>query len=424
MALEDQAQPTRRTFSSIPVPLDAAGVGLSWEFICEASPVSRALYLRALVQLLHSLSTLHTDVSKSPAERFHGSICGSNVLFRSDASVLLARGSESKRSLPSAYEGRSNPRNRPQGDQADLYAVAVMLLEAIVGRGVPREEVINLQVIQPAVPPFFAEYATDPLFKVALRGLAITPAQRWLSAREFADAILDAGGPRVALKTDLEQLVQRTLSQQGERATPVQQEPYALALPKPPTAPGLDSFGTSTREPSYAPGSLTDASDLSVAVSQEPAGLIVLAKAPAPMALNRARWAAATAVGVALGAVVWGISKLLGPSDQDAGPPTAEAPSSISEPSLAERAVPAQLAKSANAIGLTVESALAKGAPVASTQNLPPPALPTGQQAATRLSSPSPTIAGKDTPQPKPSPRAAATRTRHVANSPYDPEGI
>ncbi len=391
------------------------------------------------------MSSLHTDVSKSPEERFYGAVCAPNVLVRTDGTVLLIRDLDTMVPQPPAYRAPEITRAKSTGDQqTDLFAVSVMLLEAIVGRAVTPEEVTSLQTIEPHVHAYYRQYASDPLLALARRGLTATPAQRWGSARTFADAIVHVGGQRVASKADLQQLVQATLARQGERTTPVHPAPDGLVLPKAPATPQLDGLTSGSREPSYAPdpwvdeqraalgpwlGPDDDVDRASSAVSLEPDGFFMMAQTPVPGARRRAPWAAAAAV-LALGAIAWGVSSLLGQSEE--APPMASK-GDVQEPALAEpervaTAATPRVEKPAAAIPAAAQVAEDQTEPVKPAAAAKAPEL-SEKRAPARSKSESRTApvpqAAAEGRQKKPSiPRSSSPSGSRGVSSRYDPEGI
>ncbi len=221
--------------STVPPP-SIGGMGISWEFIRSTCAVSLAHHLRALVNLLGALRAIHTDVSRPPKERFHGSVSPLNLLFKVDGSAMLAESGDERLAQCEVYLAPEARTGRVD-QQSDIYAVGVMLLEVITNRRLYPPDLRDICTVRHEVHPFWSPFVRDPLLQVGLRALAPVPMERWRSARDFYDAILACGGGRVAPNHEFQSMISSTVRQQADRATPVAD---SLAVPPPPPAPVLE----------------------------------------------------------------------------------------------------------------------------------------------------------------------------------------
>lgn len=218
VAIEDVGRVEASSGSS--EEIEVGGMGFSWEFIRSGAELTLGLHLRAIVETLQALSALHTDVSKRPNQRLHGGICRENVLFRRDGHALLIRTGHSLLPQPPVYEAPEiGVRHADQ--QVDIYAVGVMLLEALTRQTLGVAELRGLGRSDVASHPFWSRYAADPAFGVALRALDPEPSRRWRTAREFTEALLQSARGRVSRLDEFAQLIADALARPSKRATPL-----------------------------------------------------------------------------------------------------------------------------------------------------------------------------------------------------------
>lgn len=229
-------------FASVsePAPISegaARGVGLSWDYLRRQATLPVGVRLRALVEVLSALTALHTDVARSPGKRFHGALWYGNLLFRNDGSALLLK-DQSVTPQPSVYAAPELRRRGSVDQQADCYAIGVMLLEALADQSLSSPEVNDLSQGDLGSHPFWGRLAGDPLLWVAVRATAREPARRWPTAREFADALSECAFDRIATREALGQLICAALFEQGDRATPLVSAPVSSRSPlAPPVSP-------------------------------------------------------------------------------------------------------------------------------------------------------------------------------------------
>jgi hypothetical protein len=208
-------------------PVAARGMGLSWEFLRRQMTLPLGIRLRALVEALDALSTLHGDLVRPPNKRVHGALWYGNMLFRNDGTALFLS-DESVTPQPTVYTAPELRRHRSADPQTDCYAIGVMLLEALADQSLSSPEVSELTRGDLERHPFWGRLAGDPLLWVAVRATEREPARRWPSAREFVDAIGQCAFERIAPREELGELIRATLAEQGDRATPLLAAPTAL----------------------------------------------------------------------------------------------------------------------------------------------------------------------------------------------------
>jgi hypothetical protein len=213
-------------------------MGLPWADVLAAAPPLGAR-LRALVETLHALSVLHTNLVRPPAERCHGALGPDSVLVTADggASVFW-------RSLDTREASRLEPYIAPEvaagshpDQQADLYSVGVMLYEALWGR-TPNPS--NDE-------PLDGNEQLTALTQVALRAISPQPERRWRTALTFAEAISASAGPLLVGRDALAQVVADCVSRQERRLRELAIQRLRLpepgpALPDVVTDPATDSF--------------------------------------------------------------------------------------------------------------------------------------------------------------------------------------
>lgn len=225
---------------SEPAPISegaARGVGLSWDYLRRQVTLPVGVRLRALVEVLTALTALHTDVARAPNKRFHGALWYGNLLFRNDGSALLLK-DQSVTPQPSVYAAPELRRRGSVDQQADCYAIGVMLLEALADQSLSSPEVNDLSQGDLGSHPFWGRLAGDPLLWVAVRATAREPARRWPTAREFADALGECAFDRIATREALGQVICTALFEQGDRATPLVSAPVSARSPlAPPVSP-------------------------------------------------------------------------------------------------------------------------------------------------------------------------------------------
>jgi serine/threonine protein kinase len=172
------------------------------------------------VECLEALRAVHTDVSKPPSQRLHGAVCYGNVFFRRDGRALLSSGASKHQLQPLPYAAPEVRYGRAD-QQADIYAVGAMLLEALVERPLRAEEVGGLSACDLSSHGLWSNHASDPLLMVAARATAAHPERRWRTAKQFAEAIGQCGGGRIASLEDFVDSIDLVLGLQSDRATPI-----------------------------------------------------------------------------------------------------------------------------------------------------------------------------------------------------------
>ncbi len=291
--------PSRRRVnaSSIPVPLEGGGVGLSWEFIRQGADVGLPIALRSLLQVINTLAVRHRDLSKPPRERSFGALCPGNLLFTRDGSALFPSDDQTVEQ-PIRYKAPECRAGLPPDQHSDIFALGVMLLETLSGIEVGDTEAVTIGESRATRDPKWAPHGTDKLFVVALRALEARPEARWNGVGDFAEALVAAASGRLAPKSSLAAIVGMALSRQGERATPVVQ---ALTVPKAPAAPRFDSVldvgehtlsdsagATVCRSPSDRVTAVQLTSEFAVQLDVEDPKFIDVPQIPEPAALPAA----------------------------------------------------------------------------------------------------------------------------------------
>ena len=180
-----------------------------------------AVRLAVLVDLLAGLDALHTAPeleNGTPAKSIvHGEVTPANVLVGLDGTARIIRphrmprpdrtDAEKLRERVKATLGYVAPETLV-GDgldlRADLYAVGVMLWEAISGERLfaqsTPEAALTLQLagdLPRAKLPDDGAWA-EPLVNIAARALQVSPERRFSTAKDFADAIRRAVQPKLA----------------------------------------------------------------------------------------------------------------------------------------------------------------------------------------------------------------------------------
>jgi serine/threonine-protein kinase len=166
------------------------------------------MHLKVLVDTLAGLHYAHElrDYDGTPLLVVHRDMSPQNTFVTYDGQVKLvdfgvARAVNSQhqdRSLfvgKLAYSAPEQLKGAPMDRRADIFAVGVMLWEALAGRrlmeGQERSEQVRRRVSEPA-PPIRQVVPTVPrtLADVCDRALALDPADRYATAAEFRDALL------------------------------------------------------------------------------------------------------------------------------------------------------------------------------------------------------------------------------------------
>lgn len=238
------------------------GVGLRWDFVRDEAHLSLELRLRALLEVLRALSGIHTDVRRTPSERAHGALCHANVLFCDDGSAVLLRRAQGAEPQPRTYAAPECRLSRVADvdQQADIYAVGALLLEALTDQTLTPEDVRGLGTSGLLTHPFWGRYARDPLLMVAMCATSGKPELRHGSARSLADAIATAAQGRLGSRLQLADAIHQAVARRADRATPVvpalaSRQPVAasfvgpLSRPVPPPQP--PSVGTSQTLPAF-----------------------------------------------------------------------------------------------------------------------------------------------------------------------------
>jgi serine/threonine protein kinase len=193
--------------SSIPVPLESGASALSWDYIQRSPEVTQAVALKALLELLSALEAIHCDRTGGCEGRVSGVVCPSNALFTRDGKAQLPEDRRSVLPQPRAYVAPERESGRPIAQNADIYAVGVMMLEALSGRHLALEEVRVLEPCSIKNNLHWQKHIDDPLLAIALRATSKDARHRWASARELAEALARRAAGRVSRRRDLAQVV-------------------------------------------------------------------------------------------------------------------------------------------------------------------------------------------------------------------------
>lgn len=360
-------------------PAEAAphAVGMPWADVLAAEP-PEGVKLRALVETLHALSVIHTNLVRPHAERCHGALSPDAVLVTANggASIFWQSAPDVTRLRP--YVAPEVRAGGHPDQQADLYSVGVMLYEAITGR--PASELIEAEQADPSDERTDAEL--DGLLLVAIRAIGVDPARRWRTALTFAEAITRAAGPRLSTREALGEVVASAVSRRERRLR--EQALDAVREPGPGVAPA--------QLPSSDAGALSASSP-----AARRRGLVVGAAAFAALLLTGGYWLTRSASQVDVQSV-------------KAEPSLRVANSDPASPQL-------------SALG-SVPQAVDSTAKAATD-----PTSPTSASAATEIRSAATTNSVSATPAPSGAaktskPGSAKFRPGSKARSPYEPEGI
>jgi hypothetical protein len=200
---------------------EPSGLGLSWSFVREGCIVPVGLQLRAIVEALRALDKLHAAPSAPPGREGHGSVCDRNLMFRSNGTAFFLSDPERRADQPAQYTAPELILGAEAGPPADIYAVGVMLLEALIDERSTEDDMRSVSLSNFRRHPIWQHYEHDPLLQLALRAACTQQSARWLTAGEFADAIVRCATHRIDSIAALVALLRLTLQQQEDRATPV-----------------------------------------------------------------------------------------------------------------------------------------------------------------------------------------------------------
>ena len=263
--------PIAESAAPVALPAEAAphAVGMPWADVLALEP-PEGVRLRALVETLHALSVIHTNLVRPPAERCHGALSPDAVLVTANggASIFWQNAPDVAKLRP--YVAPEVRAGGQPDQQADLYSVGVMLYEALSGR--PASELIEAEQTDPSDERTDAEL--DGLLLVAIRAIGVEPARRWRTALTFAEAITRAAGPRLSTREALGEVVASAVSRQErrlrEQALDAVREPgpgVAPAQPPPSDAIGLSPNERQRRRHGFVVGAFAIAALLLLAVS-------------------------------------------------------------------------------------------------------------------------------------------------------------
>jgi hypothetical protein len=371
--------PIAESAAPVALPAEAAphAVGMPWADVLASEP-PEGVRLRALVETLHALSVIHTNLVRPPAERCHGALSPDAVLVTANggASIFWQNAPDVAKLRP--YVAPEVRAGGQPDQQADLYSVGVMLYEALSGR--PASELIEAEQADPSDERTDAEL--DGLLLVAIRAIGVEPARRWRTALTFAEAITRAAGPRLSTREALGEVVASAVSRQERRLR----------------EQALDTVRESGPAVAPAQPPPSDAIALSPNERRRRHGLVVGAFAIATLlllAVSGGYWLTRSSSQVA----VQGVQ---------------------AEPSVHVAASDAALAPSAAAgsvphpVDLAAEAKAEPPSPVAVTSDVPDPTEKNTGSAATAPSAPAKT----------PRPGGARLKLGSKASSSYEPEGI
>ena len=184
-----------------------------------ARPVPVDVVVRVVLEAAAGLAAVHEleDERGRPLGVLHRDVSPQNILVGIDGTARLTDLGLAKRLASRLSGDAGNIAGKlaylaPEilnggvfGVQSDLFALGIVLWEALVGkrlfRGENDTETLEKLRLLEAPPPSEARPGLDPcLDAVVLRAINKDPSQRWASAREFAAALEDAAraGARVA----------------------------------------------------------------------------------------------------------------------------------------------------------------------------------------------------------------------------------
>jgi hypothetical protein len=226
-------------------------MGLPWADVLATTP-ALGVRLRALIETLHALSVIHTNLVRPPAERCHGALSPDSVLVTADGGASVFWQSVRDPARLEAYIAPEVRAGSHPDQQADIYSVGVMLYETLTGRkpGAARPQV--------APGPLNAELSA--LEQIALRAISVEPERRWRTALTFAEAITQCAGTLLVGREGLAEAVAHSVSRQERRLRELSLE--RLRAPASAPAPGVYEAGADTQSESFH-GLVAPASDAS-----------------------------------------------------------------------------------------------------------------------------------------------------------------
>jgi serine/threonine protein kinase len=307
-----------------------------------------ALHLKVLADTLSGLHYAHElrDYDGAPLQVVHRDMSPQNVFVTYDGQVKVvdfgvARAVTSHTPVTSdtpmfvgkvAYSGPEQLRGDPVDRRADVFAVGVMLWEACAGKrlmeGQNRSEAVRTRVSAPA--PRIREVVSSmprALSDICDRAIALNPADRFATAAEFRDAIvnyLDETSPDVD-QTQLGQLVASAFRDERARINALIERSLmqraTSVRPSQATAPPIDHL-IDTLRPPPGPAEHTIRADLSELASVSKLekdddvleASISVAARTSDVRRTRLIATIAAAVGLVLGGFIWWVAQ---PSSYD-----------------------------------------------------------------------------------------------------------
>ncbi len=423
--------------------------------------------------VLHGLHAAHeaTDERGEPLEVVHRDVSPHNVLVGVDgvARVLDFGVAKAVGRLQTTREGQLKGKIAYMAPEqirgkvsrgTDIYAASVVLWEALTGKqlfageneGQVLDQVLRGTSVRPST---HAPDVPPTLDAVAMRGLNVVPALRYLTARDMACALEDAVVPAAASRIGewVSRAAKQTLSERSARIARIESDSARRPVPPLPSGTGPDlqvSMGSSPSvQAGWGPRSLGGApmpggvvddmlpTQLSSGSVSAPAGLPVAARR------GRAAWIAVAGGlvlfggGVALAKGLWGGAPAVSPQpivvapvhtapvaiDTPAAAPSSAASASAAvdtpppTPSIAPSAAAVDSAaaapSSAPSVPVVVDAAAAAPVAQVSVAASSPPRSP----APGNVARPAPSTASSPPPAP-------ATKTSPAATTNCDPPYI
>jgi serine/threonine protein kinase len=269
--------------------------------------------------------------------------------------------------------------------QADIYAAAVVLWEALTGRRLfsgDNEAIVLARIVKhEVVPPSrYRSEVSHELDRVVLKGIASKPAHRYASARDMALALEKSVGPVSTIEVSewVEQVAGAQLSDRAQQIASIERSSMSSSIPGLPPGGGAPAGAQPTLEvddtqlgappvASAPPTAVTKRSALESSASPESTATANVSVATAPLARalrSRVRRTRMTVAGVGLG--LFALVSLAIVASRKAPVPPVHAPSATSAHAGEPVVPPPPSPSAASSVAAPTASITANAAPTAS----------------------------------------------------------